>query len=150
MRAVAQGAETVAVIALDVGSRRVGLAGADPTGTLASPLGMLERTHPRFWERLAAFAAERGCDTAVVGLPRMLDGSEGSAAADARAFAAEVERRLGLRVELWDERLTTVAAERGLIAEGVRRADRRRVIDARAAALMLQGWLDSRRRKGGA
>jgi putative Holliday junction resolvase len=75
----------------------------------------------------------------------MLDGSEGEAAQEARRFAAEVERRTGMAVELWDERLTTVQAERTLVDAGVRRSRRRTRVDAVAAALLLQNWLDARR-----
>ena len=82
----------------------------------------------------------------MVGLPRRLDGSEGEAAAAARALADEASRECGLPVEMWDERLTTVAAERALIAGGMRRQRRRETVDAVAAALMLQSWLDARTR----
>jgi len=81
----------------------------------------------------------------VIGLPRRLDGSEGVAAEQARHFASELERRTTAPVELWDERFTTVIAERSLIESGVRRRRRREVIDAVAAAVLLQSWLDSRR-----
>jgi putative Holliday junction resolvase len=82
----------------------------------------------------------------VVGLPRRLDGSEGGSAADARHVAAQVRARTGLPVEMWDERFTTAAAERSLIANGRRRAQRRRSVDAVAASLLLQSWLDARAR----
>ena len=132
-----------AAIGVDLGSRRVGLAGADPTGTIASPLRTLQRTHPRFWAELAQACDERDCRLLVVGLPRLLDGGEGEAAAAARRFAADAERRLGLEVAMWDERLTTVQAERTLIAGGVRRAGRRSTVDAVAATLLLQSYLDA-------
>lgn len=132
-----------AAIGVDPGTRRVGLAGADPTGTIATPLGTLERRHPRFWADLQEACTERGCRLLVVGLPRRLDGSEGEAAAAARSFAADAERRLGVPVEMWDEWLSTAQAERALIAGGVRRADRRGRVDAVAASLMLQSYLDA-------
>jgi putative Holliday junction resolvase len=138
------------IVGIDVGSRRVGLAGADPTGTIASPLTMIERNHPQFWRRLGDALRQRDCGLIVVGLPRQLDGSDGPAAEGARAFAAEAAIRLGVLVELWDERFTTKEAERALIGTGVRREQRRQVIDSVAAALMLQGWLDARRRHQGA
>jgi putative Holliday junction resolvase len=80
----------------------------------------------------------------VVGLPRRLDGSEGDSARDARSLADQMGSRTGLPVEMWDERFTTAAAERSLIAAGQRRARRREHIDAVAASLLLQSWLDSR------
>jgi putative Holliday junction resolvase len=136
-------------LGLDLGSRRVGLAAADPTGTIASPLRTLDRQRSAFWVELERACAERACDRVVVGLPRRLDGTEGTAAVEARRFAAQVAGRLGVEVVLWDERLTTVAAERALISAGVRRARRRTRVDAVAASLMLQGYLDAQRAAAG-
>jgi len=134
------------VLGLDPGTVRVGLAAADPTGSLASPVAVLPRGQAReLWERVRREAAARDAGVIVVGLPRELDGSEGPAAADARALAADAERETGLAVELYDERFTSAQAERQLIAGGMRRDRRRRTVDGVAAALMLQGWLDSRR-----
>lgn len=136
-----------AALGIDAGTVRVGLAAADPTGSLASPVAVLPRARAReLWARVRREAEERGADTVVVGLPRELDGSEGPAAEDARRLAADAERETGLRVELWDERFTSAEAERALIAGGMRRARRRTTIDGVAAALMLQSWLDARRR----
>ena len=135
-----------AAVGVDLGARRVGIAGADPSGTIASPLTTLERGRPGFWGELGRTCAERGCRLVVVGLPRRLDGSEGEAAQSARRFADELRRRLGIEVTFWDERLTTVEAERALIAGGVRRDRRRRRVDAVAASLMLQAYLDARNR----
>jgi putative holliday junction resolvase len=139
-----------AALGLDAGTVRVGLAAADPTGTLASPVAVLPRSRARqLWERVRREAEQRGADTIVVGLPRELDGSEGPAAEDARRLAADAARATGLRVELWDERFTSAQAERELIGGGVRRERRRQTVDGVAAALMLQGWLDSRRLRRG-
>jgi putative holliday junction resolvase len=139
-----------AALGIDAGTVRVGLAAADPTGTLASPVAVLARSRPSaLWQRVRSEAEERGADVVVVGLPRELDGSEGPAAADARRLAADAERETGLRVELWDERFTSAEAERALIAGGMRRARRRETVDGVAAALMLQGWLDARRIRTG-
>jgi putative Holliday junction resolvase len=133
-------------LGLDPGSVRVGLAAADPTGSLASPVAVLPRSRAgEMWDRVRREAAQRGADTIVVGLPRELDGSEGRAAEDARRLAADAARETGLRVELYDERFTTAQAERALIAQGMRRERRRRSVDGVAAALMLQGWLDAQR-----
>lgn len=134
-----------AVIGVDLGSRRVGLAGADPTGTIATPLRTLERRHPRFWAELGRACAERDCRRLVVGLPRRLNGTEGTAAAAARGFADDARRLLGLEVEMWDEWLSTAQAERALIAGGVRRGARRDAVDAVAASLILQSYLDAHR-----
>lgn len=137
-------------LGLDPGTVRVGLAAADPTGSLASPVAVLPRARRAdLWARVRQEAAEREAGVIVVGLPRELDGSEGPAAADARALAADAERETGLPVELWDERFTSAQAERQLIATGTRRDRRRRTVDGVAAALMLQGWLDARRLRRG-
>ncbi len=137
--------ETVGcALGIDVGSVRVGVAASDPTGTIASPVTVLQRDRTRdLWSRLREEIAGRNATMVVVGLPRLLDGSEGDMARDARAFAAEARRELGLPVSLWDERMTTVLAERSLIASGARRDKRRQVIDSVAASLMLQSWLDA-------
>ncbi len=132
-------------VAVDLGTRRVGLATADPTGTFASPLRVLDRTRPGFWPALEEVCTQRRCRLLVVGLPRNMDGSEGEAAAAARRFAALAAERLHVRVEMWDERLSTAEAERSLITAGVRRAGRRRSVDAVAASLILQGYLDAHR-----
>jgi putative pre-16S rRNA nuclease len=140
-------AEPVA-LGLDAGSVRVGLAATDPTATIAGPVATLpRRPAAALWERVREEARRRDARRVVVGLPRRLDGSEGDAAAAARSLADEAARETGLAVELWDERFSTVAAERALVEAGVRRERRRRSVDAVAAAIMLQGWLDSRSRR---
>jgi putative Holliday junction resolvase len=137
-------------LGIDPGSVRVGLAAADPTGSLASAVAVLPRARAReLWDRVRTEAADREAQVIVVGLPRELDGSEGPAAADARALAADAERETGLPVELYDERFTSAAAERALIAGGMRRDRRRRTVDGVAAALMLQGWLDAQKLRPG-
>ena len=132
-------------LGVDVGSVRVGLAGSDETGSLATPLRTVPRQPAaRLWREVREVVEDRLPACIVVGLPRRLDGTEGESAADARAVAEQLHKRTGLPVEMWDERFTTVAAERTLIAAGRRRDQRRRTIDAVAASLLLQSWLDSR------
>jgi putative Holliday junction resolvase len=134
------------VLGVDLGSRRIGLAVSDPSGTLASPLAVLERTGDRDADHRAILDAAREAEasTIVVGLPRSLSGREGPAARDARGEVAELRELAdeGLNVELYDERFTTVTAERSLVEAGVRRDARKRVVDKVAAAVMLQGWLE--------
>lgn len=133
-------------LGVDIGTVRHGLAASDPSGSLASPVASLPaRQEEAVWRRIAEEARSRGATHLVVGLPRRLDGSEGEAAAAARRFGAAATERSGLRVEYFDERFSSVAAERALIAQGVRRQRRRESVDAHAAALLLQGWLDARR-----
>ena len=134
------------VLAVDPGSRRVGLAVSDPTGTIAQPLATIP-AEPRetLAERLAAMAKAKDAARIVVGLPRRMDGTFGPEAKAARDLADAIRHASGLPVELVDERLTTAAAERSLLAAGMRREKRRANIDRVAAALLLQSHLDSRR-----
>jgi putative Holliday junction resolvase len=133
------------VLGIDVGSVRIGLAVSDETHTVATPVATVPNEPRTLWTRLEREMEDRHVDRVVIGLPRKLDGTEGDAAANARQFAAELQRRTTAAVELWDERFTTTIAERSLIESGVRRKRRREVIDSVAAAVLLQSWLDSRR-----
>lgn len=139
-------AESGRILGVDFGERRIGVALSDPTATVASPLSVVERVGPRKDANAIGRLVEReGVVTVVVGLPRTLDGDERRSAEEARAFADRIRRRLpGLPVHLWDERLTTAQAEREMIADGARRSRRRQRVDAVAATLILQSWLDAR------
>jgi putative holliday junction resolvase len=137
------------VLGVDLGTRRIGLALSDPGGVIASPLGVLERSGDVAADHgsIIAMAEEHGAERIVVGLPLALSGKVGPAA---KAALDEIEELRGvagdaLPVEPFDERLTTVIAERDLIDAKMRRADRRQVIDKVAAAVMLQSWLEARR-----
>jgi putative Holliday junction resolvase len=134
------------VLAVDLGERRVGLAVSDPSGTLASPFRTLIRSGDPEADTAAIVAAAREVEAQVivVGLPRSLSGREGPAARGARAAAtALAEAAGGIRVELHDERFTTREADRALAAAGRRGRDKRAHIDAAAAAVILQSYLDS-------
>ncbi len=132
---------------LDVGSKTVGVAVSDALGITAQGVTTVRRTGlKRDLAALEALATEHEVTRAVVGLPINMDGSEGPRAEASRAFARALEQALGIPVELWDERLSTVAAERALLEADVSRAKRRQVIDQVAATLILQGWLDARAR----
>lgn len=136
------------VLGVDLGEKRIGLACSDPSGVLASPLGAIQRGGDPDADRAAVVAAaeEAGATVIVVGLPRSLSGREGPAARGARAEAAALAERAeaagGIRVELHDERFTTREAQRALRAGGTRAREQRDLIDAAAAAVMLQSWLD--------
>ena len=134
-------------LGVDLGDARIGLAASDPLGSMALPLETLERVGPRQdVERVARRAREIEARVIVVGLPRLLSGEEGRQARLAREFAERLGTLLpGVPVELWDERLTTMEAERTMISGGVDRRRRRKHVDPVAAALILQGWLDARR-----
>ena len=131
---------------LDVGTKTVGVAVADELGFTAQGITTVRRTGLKAdLEALRKIATEYQVTHAVIGLPLNMDGSEGPRAQASRDFARQVEERLGLSTELWDKRLTTVAAERVLLEGDVSRQKRRQVIDQVAASLILQGWLDARR-----
>ena len=137
------------VLAIDPGSRRLGLALSDPSGTVALPLSvLLRRSEPEDLKALGRIITDNAVEMVLIGLPRMMDGSIDKAARSAQTFGAEVGRTTGLPVEFWDERLTTVAAERFLIEQGKRRAQRRQDVDRVAATLLLQGYLDYRGSRG--
>ena len=132
---------------LDVGSKTVGVAVSDALGITAQGVTTVRRAGLKAdLAALEALAREREVTRAVVGLPINMDGSEGPRAKASREFARALEQALGIPVELWDERLSTVAAERALLEADVSRAKRREVIDQVAATLILQGWLDARAR----
>jgi putative holliday junction resolvase len=131
------------LLGLDVGSKTVGLALSDVTRKIATPLETIRRT--KFQPdavRLLAIAKERGVGGFIIGLPVNLDGSEGPRAQSSRAFARNLSQLTDLPVALWDERLSTAAAERVLIAAGVNRKRRAEIVDKLAAAYILQGALD--------
>jgi putative Holliday junction resolvase len=132
-------------LGLDLGSKRIGVAVSDRSGTLASPLVVLERTGSRATDhrRIAALVAEEEAEILVVGLPLSLDGSIGPAARGAIAEVEQLASVVGVPVETFDERLTTVTAH-DLLAHRMRAQARRRIVDKVAAAVMLQTWLDSR------
>ncbi|MGH2768834.1 MAG: Holliday junction resolvase RuvX [Actinomycetota bacterium] len=136
------------VLAVDPGSRRIGVAISDPDGKVGFPLDVLQRSGD-WLGRLAELVRERDVGEVLVGLPRRLDGSEGPAAEQARALAAALASAIPVPVRLVDERMTTAAADRALAAAGVRSRRRRRVVDGSAAALLLQSYLDTSPRRGG-
>jgi len=131
------------LMGLDLGTRRIGVAVSDGLRLTATPLETLHRTKlATDLARLGAIADGRGIAGVVLGMPVNMDASPGPRAQATRAFAREAERALDLPVAYWDERLSTVAAERMLIAADSSRKRRAEVIDAVAAAYILQGALD--------
>jgi putative Holliday junction resolvase len=123
------------VLALDHGTARIGCAMSDPSGTLATPLPVIEPPEPR---SVAELVAEHGVELVVVGLPLHLSGEEGSQAALARSFAAELEAILDTPVKVYDERLTT------RMADASKRAGASAAPDSLAAAHLLEAYLESR------
>lgn len=134
------------VLAVDPGSKRVGVAVSDPTGTIAQALATVPaEPHETLAGRLADIARRHEASSIVVGLPRRMDGSEGPEAKSARSLASALRTAARLPVELVDERLTTVLAERAMIEGGARRSKRRATVDQVAATLLLQSHLDRKR-----
>ena len=138
-------------LALDLGSVRVGVAVGDDGSRLAFPREALRRAARRDEDhrRLAALVAEEEVDVVVVGLPRSLDGSLGPAARAALDEVEALRAALPVPVEVHDERLTTVAADRALAGAGVRSRQRRASIDSAAAAVLLESWFAGREGRGG-
>jgi putative pre-16S rRNA nuclease len=132
-----------ALIGLDLGSKTIGVAVSDPDRRLATPVETIARR--RFGldaGRLFELAAERRAVGFVLGLPVNMDGTEGPRAQSTRAFARNLAKLTALPIALWDERLSTAAVERALIAADASRRKRKAVIDQHAAAYILQGALD--------
>lgn len=133
------------ILGVDYGSKRVGLALSDPLRILASAYATLENGGS-LWDRLNEVIQQENVEFAVVGMPLNLKGEEGAKALEVRKFVEEFKSRLGIDVVLWDERFTTSLAHHYRLESGIgkkqRRNDKAR-IDAAAAAIMLQGFLDS-------
>lgn len=131
------------VLGIDPGSRRLGVAVSDPAGLVALPLEVVSREGGQDLARIVELVRERKVTEIVVGLPKLLDGTEGTAAARARAFASDLRKIVDLPVNFVDERLTTVQANRSLDEGEVPSRRRRKVVDKVAAAVLLQSYLDS-------
>lgn len=132
-----------ALIGLDLGTKTIGVAVSDPDRKLATGVKTIARTaFTADAARVLALASERSAVGFVLGLPLNMDGSEGPRAQSTRAFARNFAKLTELPIALWDERLSTVAVERELIAADVSRAKRAAVIDEHAAIFILQGALD--------
>ncbi len=138
--------ERIAALGLDVGNRRIGVAGCDGTGLLATGLGVIRRQSLRQdIEALRGWIDERQAQILVVGLPLLADGSIGSQAKRVQRFVRAVEQQISIPIEYMDERLTTVQAEWDLQQAGIGSHQQKGLIDQQAAAVILQEWLDQRR-----
>lgn len=134
-------------LGLDLGTRRIGVAIGDSGGTTSVPVEVVERSGDRARDhrRLATLVAEAGADVVVVGLPLSLDGGTGPAARRVLDEVSQLRSVLGVPVLTHDERFSTAEAHGSLRAAGLDERARRRVVDAVAASVILQGWLDARR-----
>jgi putative Holliday junction resolvase len=137
----------ISALGLDIGRKRIGVAGCDRTGLIATGLTTIERTSfAKDLAQLQRAIAERGVQVLVVGLPYALDGTLGAHGRQIEKFALKLSKALQLPVEYVDERLTSFQAEEWLKAEGRSPSRHKAAIDRKAAALILQQWLDDRRR----
>jgi len=137
------------VLGLDLGDVRIGVAISDDARRVAVALGTVHVGRPPGeLKAIAQLVREHDVSLLVIGLPLSLDGSRGPRAALAEAFAEGLRAIVPVPVELHDERLTTVEAERGLRDAGVGGRDRRAVVDAEAARILLASWLDAHRERG--
>jgi len=135
------------LLGLDIGGKRIGVAISDEMGMIASPVGMVARG-PQSAREIRAHVDRLGAVGLVIGLPVGMSGREGPQADEVRQFVDEISAIVGLPIEWWDERLTTAMAERSLIASGTRRDKRKLQVDAVAASMILQGYLDRQRWPG--
>jgi len=134
------------IMGLDVGSKTVGVAVSDPLLLTAQSLEIVRRKSEnklrQTYARIEELAKEYEVEKFVVGLPKNMNASEGDRAEKSRQFADDLFRRTGIEVVLWDERLTTVAADKTMMEAGIRREKRKDYVDAIAASFILQGYLD--------
>ncbi len=136
------------VMAIDYGDARTGVAVSDESGLLSGFTTVIQsRDSERVLCELAALIAGRGVDELVMGFPRNMDGTEGPRAELYREFAARLSERTGKEVRLWDERRTTVEAHQILHASGKRMRAHKKSVDAVAASLILEGYLERKRRQ---
>lgn len=137
----------IRIMGLDFGSKTVGVAVSDPLGITAQGIEIVRREHEnklrRTLARIEELISQYQVTSIVVGYPKNMNNTVGERAEKSMEFAAMLERRTGLPVIMWDERLTTVSAQRTLMESGVRRENRKDYVDMIAAVYILQGYLDS-------
>ncbi len=147
-----RGGRGVRALGVDPGTKRIGLAISDRSGTIASPLTVLHRGRSSGHDlhEIARIARDEEVEVIVVGLPLNMDGTHGPAAKRAVADAERLATVVGVPVEMHDERRTTVSADRSMLDAGLNAVERRQRVDKVAAAIMLQSWLDARNARAGA
>jgi putative holliday junction resolvase len=132
------------ILALDPGTRRIGVAISDELKIIAQPLEFIPaEPMSAFFDRLNAILREKEVELIIVGMPRNMDGSYGPAALAAQEFTAALRENVAIPIKTWDERLTSVQANRLLIEANVRREKRKEMVDKMAAAILLQSYLDA-------
>ena len=128
-------------LGLDFGEKRIGVAISDPLGLTAQPLPFVLNDEHSF-SKLAALIKDYDVKVLVLGLPKDREGNDSTKATEVRDFAAQLNLKTGCSIEFWDERFSTVAVNRHLIAAGVRRENRKKIVDSQAAMFILQGFMD--------
>jgi len=132
------------ILALDHGTKRIGVAVSDELKIIATPLEFIPaEPFAAFLERLKQILQEKEVELVLIGMPRNMDGSYGPAALKVQEFVAVLRAAITVPIQTWDERLTSAQANRFLLQGNVRREDRKQKVDKMAAALLLQNWLDS-------
>ena len=144
MSAVSARLDVMRILAIDHGMRRMGIAISDELKTIAQPLEFIPaEPFEALLDRLQTIMADKPVELILVGMPRNMDGTYGPAAEKVRVFVDSLKARLPVPIRTWDERLTTVQANRFLIAADVKRRDRKQKVDQTAAAILLQSYLDA-------
>lgn len=135
--------QAMRILALDHGTKRIGVAVSDETKTIALPLEYIPaEPFAEFLARLKHILAEKEVDFILIGMPRNMDGSYGPAAQKVEVFIATLKSAITIPIKTWDERLTSTMANRAMIQGNVRRDKRKEKVDAMAAAILLQSYLD--------
>ena len=136
------------IMGLDIGDKRIGVALSDPLGWMASPSEVvLGESDAVALTKISELIQRHEVERVVVGLPRSLDGSLNQQAIKVQAFAEELSRRITIPLEFWDERLSTVAANRLMVDAGTKKGDKKLKRDAISSALVLQAYLDSKQKQ---
>ncbi|WP_029453355.1 Holliday junction resolvase RuvX [Clostridium algidicarnis] len=131
------------ILGLDMGTKTIGVAISDPLGYTAQGITTIRRKNKKSdLEELRTICEEYGVETIVVGLPKNMNGSIGPQGESILSFTEHIKKALNLPIEMWDERLTTVAAEKAMLEADLSRAKRKKIIDKVAATYILQGYLD--------
>ncbi len=134
------------IMSVDLGLSRTGIAASDPMEMLASPIKVIfEKYEPKLIDQIVATAKEIGAELLVVGLPLNMNGTKGERATECERIAGILQEKTGLEAVLWDERNTTVSAHNALNVTNVRGQKRKNIVDAVAAVMILQSYLDYRK-----
>lgn len=132
------------ILGLDVGDRTIGMAVSDPTGLIAQGVDTIRRSQlGKDLEQLSKYCREAGVEAIVVGLPKNMNGTLGPQSEKVLLFCEELKKVVDVKIVMWDERLTTVAANRAMLEADLSRAKRKKIVDKVAATYILQGYLDS-------